>query len=134
MRKGLLLVVIAHALVAGWHGLTHLKVPVELSAPQGAFIALVVMLVPLVAAALTFTRFRVQGAALVCLAMGASFVFGVAYHYVVASPDNIAAVPPGPWQGHFIHSALAVLISEGLGTLCGAAAWWQWSRANAALA
>jgi hypothetical protein len=66
--------------------------------------------------------------------MGASFVFGVAYHYVVASPDNIAAVPPGPWQGHFIHSALAVLISEGLGTLCGAAAWWQWSRANAALA
>lgn len=133
MRKGLLLVVIAHALVAGWHGLTHLKVPVDLSPSQGSFVAIVVMLLPLLGAALSFSRFRAQGAAFVCLSMGASLAFGIIYHYVVASPDNIALVPPGPWQGHFIHSALAVLISEALGTLCGAAAWWQWSRSNAEL-
>lgn len=128
LRSGLVFVVLTHALLAGWHGLAHIKVPVALSPPQGAFVALVVMLLPVVGSALSFTRYRVQGAALVCLAMGAALAFGLAYHYLVASPDNVASVAPGPWHDHFIQSALAVLVSEALGTLWGAFAWRRWSR------
>ena len=132
MQFGLLAVVLGHALLATWHGLAHLRVPVPLSTLQAGFVGLIVVVAPLVGAALGFTRLRVAGAALVCLSMGAALVFGLAYHFVVDSPDNIAVIPGGPWQDAFIHSAVGVMLSEVLGTLAGGVVWWRWTRPGAA--
>lgn len=131
MQQWLVWVVVVHFFVASWHGLAHQHVPVALSTLQTLFVAMVVMIGPLLGAALSFTRFRARAAAIVCLAMAASGVFGLSHHFLLPSPDHIAWVPPGPWTAQFIHSAFGVLITEALGTGVGAIAWWRWSRTPA---
>lgn len=128
MKRILLAAVAVHFFIAGWHGLTHEMVPVPLSGPQTAFVALVIVLAPLVGAGMTFSRFKVQGAALVFVSMLASFLFGLVYHFLFHSPDHISAVPAGGWGMAFVTSAILVCISEAVGTVVGAMAWRRWSR------
>jgi hypothetical protein len=132
MKAALLIAAVVHFFLAGWHGYTHQMVPVPLSGAQTAFVAIVIVALPLVGAALALSRFRTHGAMLVCGSMLASFLFGLVYHFIHASPDNIAAVPPGPWRGAFVMSAVLVALSEAAGAIVGAMAWLRWRSARAA--
>ena len=131
MRTAALFAVIVHFLLAGWHGYSHQSVPVPLNSAQTAFVAIVIVLLPLVGAGLIFTSYRTQGALLVCLSMLASFLFGLFYHFIHASPDHIASVPPGPWRDAFVWSAVLVALSEALGAVAGGMAWFRWRRSVA---
>jgi hypothetical protein len=95
-------------------------VPVPLSAMQTAFVAIVIVALPLVGAALSYTRFRVQGAALVAASLFASLVFGLVYHFIIMSPDHVSQVPSGPWRSSFVWSAVLVALSEAVGAVVGA--------------
>lgn len=128
MKTSLLLAVVVHFLLAGWHGYSHQMVPVPVSGGQTTFVVIVIIGLPLVGAGLTYTRLQTQGAMLVCLSMIASFLFGLVYHFIHVSVDNVAAVPPGPWRGAFVSSAILVALSEALGAVAGGMAWFRWKR------
>jgi predicted permease len=127
MRKTLLIAVLIHFVIAGWHGFTHEKVPVLLNPAQTAFVAIVIVILPLLGAALTFTKYQRQGAIIVFASMLASVIFGLIYHFVHISPDHVSQVAPGPWQTQFIVSAILVLIAEVAGTYFGAKAMRHWA-------
>jgi len=127
MRAGLMACVIFHFVLSGLHGASHLQVPVPLNEAQQSFIALIVLAAPPIGACLAFTRHRVFGAALVCVAMSASLIFGIAYHFVIDSADHVARVPVGPGHRLFVVTAVAIAFSEMLGAACGAIAWRRWT-------
>jgi hypothetical protein len=51
-----------------------------------------------------------------------SFLFGVYYHFVLVSPDNISHLPPGTSQSHshFVTSAGVIALIELTSALYGA--------------
>jgi hypothetical protein len=112
MKSWMLWGVAAHLVVAGWHGFTHQVVPVPLTSTQTAFVLVVIMASPLIGAGLSIWRNARVGALIILASMTASLFFGLTYHFVVVSPDNIWCVPPGPWRPWFISSAILVAVSE----------------------
>lgn len=120
MKKLMIATVLIHFVIAGWHGSSHQGVPVPLSVLQTAYVAIVIIALPLLGAALSFSRHALLGAALVCGSMAGSLVFGLVNHFVLASPDNVTWIAEGPWRWSFVTSAVVIAISEALGVLAGA--------------
>ena len=118
-------VVAVHAFVSIGHGLAHLAVPVDLTAAQDAFVALVIALAPVVALVLLLRGHERWGAGLLGVSMAAAFAFGVYFHYLVPNPDNVAAVT-GPWSPHFGGTAALAAVTELAGAVVGT---WLWRRA-----
>ena len=113
--------VVIHAVVVLLHGMAHSALGVELSTTQQSYAAIVVVVTPLVAAALLWTRHARLGLVLLAISMVGSLLFGLYYHYVAVSPDHVAHLPPGEEQGLFRLTALLLWISETLGLI--AALW-----------
>lgn len=104
-----------HLLVGLWHGAAHAELAVALSAAQNLFVYVVVVLAPLVAVILLWTRHAKFALWLFLAAMLASLLFGVCYHYLVISPDNVRHLPEGSAVAHarFTLSAAALALVEG---------------------
>ena len=117
------LAVAAHFALSFLHGLAHVETGVYLGLPGNLFVALVITMAPLVAAALLWTtRVRTAGALLLVGSMTASFVFGVYNHFVVVSPDHVLHVPgTEAWRRVFQASSVLVAASEVVG--CAVGAW-----------
>ena len=92
------------------------------------------MALPLLGAALSFSRRALQGAVLVMVSMLASLAFGVINHFVLISPDNIGCLPAVPGRMSFVVSACLVAASEAFGVVCAALACRQLSRQQVASA
>ncbi len=111
-----LVVVLAllHLTAAGAHALAHHRAGVANTPGQIVFIVTVVMAAPAIAAALAL-RGRVAAATLLlAAALAGSFVFGLIFHYLVASPDHVAQVT-GPHAALFRASAAVLAAVDGLG-------------------
>jgi hypothetical protein len=110
-------IVALHYVVNLAHGAVHGVIPIALTTPQTAFVVLVVTLGPLLVLwGLRRGRTALGWAALATI-LAAAFVFSVAFHYVVASPDHVAHVPAGPWNLPFEVTAGAVAVVDGGGAL-----------------
>jgi hypothetical protein len=118
------LLVTIHLVVTLWHGTAHQALAVTLSPAKSAFVLIDIVLAPIAAALLVWTRhFR---AALWCffLAMIGSFLFGVYHHYLLVSPDHVHHLPPGSAavRSAFITSAALLafleLASAAYGAFC----------------
>jgi len=111
-----------HLIVAIWHGATHTELAVSLSPAQNLFVYIVIVLAPLVAVGLLWTRYVGLALWLFLIALCASLVFGVYYHYVLVSPDNIHHLPPGSAAAHarFALSAAILALIELASALCAA--------------
>jgi hypothetical protein len=103
-----------HLIIAIWHGTAHTELTVTLSPAQNLFVYAVVVLAPLVAMGLLWTRYFRPALWLFLIAMCASLLFGVYYHYVFISPDNIHHLPPGSAAAHerFVLSAALLALIE----------------------
>lgn len=110
--------VLAHLVISTVHGLAHRGAMVTLTPFGYAYVAVVITILPLVAAALLFSRSRQLGALLLPLSMLGSFVFGVCYHFVASGTDNVAEVH-GPWHSTFLWTAIALAICEFIGVIAG---------------
>ena len=121
MRWSALGIVALHALVILAHDSAHRELPVELSLWQTIYAYSVIVLAPLVAVALVFTRAARQGFTLLALSMLGALVFGAYHHYVGISPDNVAHLPEGEAQGLFRATAAAMIVIEIAGI--GAGVW-----------
>ncbi len=113
--------VAVHLVASIWHGNAHSTLGIDLSTFQTLFVYVVILAAPIASAAIVWTRFALLGASLFALSMTGALVFGVYYHYVHVSPDNIAHLPAGPIaaQVQFIQSAALIAIVELLSALVG---------------
>ena len=118
-RLSLTVLAAIHLSVVIWHGGAHSTLAVGLTPFQNAFVFGVILFAPLLATLLLWTRFEDFALWLYMTAMCASLVFGVYYHFIVVSPDNVHYLPAGsdPVRHHFTYSAAAVAITEAIATL-----------------
>lgn len=114
--------VLAHLVVVVLHGRAHTELGVGLSNWQQAYVVLVILLAPLVALLLSWTRYARAGVWLLLLAMLGALIFGAVYHYVIISNDHVAHLPPGEAGGVFRITALLLLVTETAGVIVAAMA------------
>lgn len=111
--------VLAHLAVNVLHGRAHEALSVGLSAGQNVYVIVVILIAPLVAMVLLWTRYARGGLLLLVVSMAGSLVFGAVYHYVVISPDHVLHLPPGDAQGMFRTTALLLILTELFGVVVG---------------
>ena len=112
--------VIAHLIITLLHGQAHTRLGVGLSNWQQLYVLAVIVLAPLVALALSFTRFAGAGLWLLLASMLGSLIFGACYHYIIISPDHVAHLPTGEARGLFRVTAVLLLITETFGVVVAA--------------
>jgi hypothetical protein len=108
--------------VAVWHGNAHTALAIALPPEKNAFVFLVILIAPLVAASLAWTRYVVVGVWMLFLSMLGALLFGAYHHYILVSPDNIGHLPHGSADAHsaFLASAAALALLEFASALYGA--------------
>ena len=111
--------VLAHLVVSIVHGRAHEHLAVGLSSWRNLYVLIVIVIAPLIAMLLIWTRLARAGLVLLVISMAGSLIFGVAYHYVVISPDHVSHLPPGDAQGLFRTTALLLVLTELLGVAVG---------------
>lgn len=111
-----------HHMIAVMHGDAHTNIPVILSSWQNIFVYSVIVLVPIIAVALVWTRYATIGLSLLLICMAGSLVFDVYHHYILVSPDNIAHLPPSSPDFHsrFIWTAHALTLLQIVGVVLAA--------------
>ncbi|GAP96631.1 hypothetical protein [Leptolyngbya sp. NIES-2104] len=112
-------IVVIHTIVVALHGLAHQKIPVPLSLAQSLFVEIVIVLAPIAAAILLWTRFYQMGHWLFFGAMIGALLFGIYNHFIAITPDHISQIPFQSWGVLFQVTAILLLITEG----CGVALW-----------
>lgn len=120
------LALLAHLLVSLAHGVPHETIPIPLPVWLDATIALTVVVLPVAAVALLWRGATRVGAALFTLSAAGALLVGVALHFVIPGPDNVAATPAGPWQVPFHLTAIGVAVVDAFATAAGA---WVWRTA-----
>src|SRR5262249_43664988 len=116
-RMWVTIAVVAHLIVNIFHGQAHTRLVIGLSNWQQVYVFGVILIAPLVALVLVFTRFSRAGLWLLLVSMLGSLIFGLVYHYVIISPDHVAHLPPGDARGLFRFTALLLLLTEAFGAV-----------------
>jgi len=116
------ILVAIHLAVAVWHGSAHTALAIGLPPEKNAFVFIVILIAPVVAASLVWTRHFMVGVWMFFLSMLGALLFGVYHHYILVSPDNIGHLPPGTAdaQSTFITSAAVLAVIELASALYGA--------------
>lgn len=116
------LAVLAHLVVVWFHGQAHTRLAIALANWQHVYVIVVILLAPLVALALSWTRYARAGVWLLLGSMLGALIFGAIYHYIIISEDHVAHLPPGDARGLFRVTALLLLITETVGVVLAAIA------------
>ena len=121
-KTAIAVLVAIHFAVALWHGNAHTALTIALPPEKNAFVFIVILIVPLVAASLVWTRYVLIGVWMFFLSMLGAMLFGAYHHYILVSPDNIGHLAHGSpdAQATFIASAAALALLELAWALYGA--------------
>jgi hypothetical protein len=105
-----------------WHGSAHTQLAIELPPEKTFFVYIVILIAPIVAAVLVWTRYITIGLLVFFLSMLGALLFGAYHHYVLVSPDNISHLPAGSPESYsqFITSAGVIGLIELASALYGA--------------
>ena len=122
MRIAIAVLVVLHFFATIWHGQSHASLGIALAPGEDAFVFIVIVLAPIVAALLVWTRYQYFGVWLFLLCMLASFLFGAYHHYVAVSPDNVRHLPQAgaAARSAFTSSAAVLALLELCSALYGA--------------
>ena len=106
--------VAVHLAASLWHGNAHTRLAIDLPPAKTLFVFIIILIAPIVAAALVWTRYFSIGLWVLFLSMLGSFLFGAYHHYLLVSPDNISHLPAGSPEMHsqFITSAAVIALLE----------------------
>lgn len=118
MSRAAIAIVVLHLLVSVIHGAAHNVLAINLSGWQNAYVLSIITILPLVAALLIWRR-RAVGFMLLLLSMFGSLVFGVYYHFIFVSPDNVAFLPHHTWTLPFQLTAWLLAVIEAAGVVIG---------------
>jgi hypothetical protein len=111
--------IVIHAIAATLHGLAHMEIPVALSPLQILFVGSVIMLAPIAATILLWTRFRQAGSWLLLGSMAGALLFGLYNHFIAIGPDRISQIPFTGWGVVFNMTAIFLFFIEGIGCVVG---------------
>ena len=108
-----------HLTVVLWHGSAHSDLAVGLSRLQTLFVFCVILIAPVLATLLLWTPLKDFAIWLYAISMFAALLFGVYYHFVSVSPDNVHYLPAGVHAARrqFVNSAAAVAVIELIATV-----------------
>ena len=123
MRRVVITALVAGHLAASlWHGNLHTQLGIDLATWQTLFVVIVILIGPVVGAALVWTRYASTGLWLFFVSMLGAFVFGVYHHYMMVSADNIHYLPGANAELHhgFTISAGVIALLELVSALYGA--------------
>jgi amino acid permease len=106
--------VIVHLAASIWHGDAHTRLGIALPPEKNIFVYVVILIAPLVAVSLVWTRYSTIGLWVLALSMIGALLFGAYHHYVMVSPDNIGHLPEGSAEAHsqFTSSAAVIAMLE----------------------
>jgi len=106
--------VIVHLVASFWHGDAHTRLAIALPPEKNIFVYVVILIAPLIALILVWTRYSTIGLWVLALSMVGALLFGAYHHYVMVSPDNIGHLPEGSAEAHtqFISSAAVIALLE----------------------
>ena len=121
-KTAITVLVVIHLAATLWHGDAHARLAIELPPAKTVFVFLVILMAPVVAAGLVWTRYVSIGLWVFVISMLGALLFGAYHHYVMVSPDNIGHLPVGSPEFHsqFISSAAAIALLELASALYGA--------------
>ena len=88
-------IILLRQVIATLHGMAHRQLGVDLEPWQWAYVWIVITILPLVALAGYWTRWRRQSALLLAVSMLAGMLFGIYYHFIHISPDHVGHLPEG---------------------------------------
>ena len=113
--------VVVHLAATLWHGDAHTRLAIELPPEKTIFVFVVILIAPIVAAGLVWTRYVSIGLWVFTLSMLGALLFGAYHHYVLVSPDNIGHLPVGSPEYHsqFTSSAAVIALLELASALYG---------------
>lgn len=104
--------VLLHLVVASVHGFSHHRLGVDLETWQQFFVATIVVAGPLTALAVMWV-FRLRlGTILLATSMAGSSAFGVCYHFLLPTPDNIFSLQQSGCGHWFTITAVLLAIIE----------------------
>jgi len=113
-------IILTHLAAAALHGVAHATLAVPAGGPVGALlVAAAVFAGPLLALAGLLRGRRLAGALVLSGSMAVALVYGLAFHYVLRTPDHVAHAPPGMWGDVFRFSAAVIAILEACGLAAG---------------
>jgi hypothetical protein len=121
-RVAAAITVIAHLIVNLLHGRAHTELAVGLTSWQQFYVIAIILLAPLIALLMSWTRYARAGLWLLLVSMLGSLIFGACYHYIIVSNDHVAHLPPGDARGLFRATALLLLLTEAAGVVLAAIA------------
>ena len=90
-----------------------------MSSWQNMYVIIVILIAPLIAMLLIWTRLARLGLILLVASMAGALIFGAYFHYVEISPDHVSHLPPGDAQGLFRTTALLLVLTELAGLVVG---------------
>jgi hypothetical protein len=111
-------VVVLHVLVVIPHSIAHTMMHIDMNTWQNVYIAMVIVIGPVVSGILLWRSSR-SGFALLILSMTGSLLFGIYYHFVAPGPDNVAFLYPHQWTETFRVSAVMLAVAELGGVVIG---------------
>jgi hypothetical protein len=117
--------VVVRQIVAQLHGMAHEEVGVGLATWQWVFVYAVIVAAPILAVVLYWTRWALWGAILLGISMPAGMLFGIYFHFIAISPDNVRHLPGDHSHMFFIATAIALVPIELAATIY---AWWSLRR------
>ena len=111
-----------HLAASIWHGGAHAQLAIDLPPEKALFVYVVILIAPIVAAVLVWTRYASMGLFVFFFSMFGALLFGVYHHYVLVSPDNVNHLPGGSPESHsqFMTSACIIALLELASALYGA--------------
>lgn len=122
-----ILVVLAHIIITGMHGIAHQQAGVSISDFQSAYVFLVTLAAPIAAAVMLFLnkpKIQLGGAWLLLVSMLGSLLFGLVYHVLLPGSDNIFTIimhePLLDSAVFFTSTAMLLVIVDGVGSWIGA--------------
>jgi hypothetical protein len=119
-RLWVTIAVVAHLIVVVLHGQAHTRLGVGLSNWQQLYVLSVIFVAPLLALAMSFTRFIRAGLWLLLASMLGSLIFGACYHYLIISSDHVSHLPSGDARDLFRLTAALLLVTEAFGVIVAA--------------
>ena len=106
------LFVMLHLLIVLAHGRSHSQLHIHPTTWQAIFIALVIVIGPILAMSLLWMRLRKVGLVLFSATMSGSLLFGVAYHFLIPCSDNALELHAGHWESLFRMTAIWLAVTE----------------------
>lgn len=113
-RIAVTVLVLVHLLATIWHGNAHTSLAINLPVVKTIFVYVVILLAPVLASVLVWTRYSLIGLWVLVISMFGALVFGIYHHYVMVSPDNVRHLPAGSPESHsqFVTSAFVIAALE----------------------